>query len=340
MNCFYSHYLCRNKGSKINCFSKTKLIIALSFSLLFSCKNHNINPQNSLYRSQMRQFVQELSKTAKTLNPNFLIIPQNGPELLTLNGETDGVLQTDYLKAIDGIGREDLFYGYRNNYKATPKKITQYMLKWCQRYQEHNLPVLVIDYCKAQDDINKAYLNANNYGFISFAAQHRNLTNIPTYPQKPYLENAQNIYTLKNAKNFLFLINSENFTNKEALIEALSQTNYDLLILDFFHEGTALTTNDVYRLRYKKNGGKRLVVCYLSIGEAEEYRNYWQSSWKHGNPDFINCENPKWKGNYLVKYWDNAWKNIINSYLKNIISAGFDGVYLDKIDAFEDWESR
>jgi len=80
----------------------------------------------------------------------------------------------------------------------------------------------------------------------------------------------------------------------------------------------------------------------MSIGEAEDYRYYWQSGWKVGNPSFLDKENPNWKGNYKVRYWDKDWQNIIygndNSYLKKILDAGFDGVYLDIIDGFEYFE--
>jgi cysteinyl-tRNA synthetase len=80
----------------------------------------------------------------------------------------------------------------------------------------------------------------------------------------------------------------------------------------------------------------------LSIGEAEDYRYYWQTDWRTGNPSWIAEENPDWEGNYKVKYWEPEWQDIIygnnNSYLIRILGAGFDGVYLDIIDAFEYFE--
>ena len=55
-------------------------------------------------------------------------------------------------------------------------------------------------------------------------------------------------------------------------------------------------------------------------------------------------ENPDWAGNYKVRYWDPEWQTIISgapdSYLGKIQAAGFDGVYLDIIDAFEYFESQ
>lgn len=48
------------------------------------------------------------------------------------------------------------------------------------------------------------------------------------------------------------------------------------------------------------------------------------------------------EGRCLTNDWDENWQAIIygndDSYLKKIIDAGFDGVYLDIIDAFEYFE--
>ena len=85
-----------------------------------------------------------------------------------------------------------------------------------------------------------------------------------------------------------------------------------------------------------------MIISYMSIGEAEDYRFYWQSDWEVGNPVWLDAENPNWKGNYKVRYWDKNWQAIIygsdGAYLDKIISKGFDGVYLDIIDAFEYFE--
>ena len=85
-----------------------------------------------------------------------------------------------------------------------------------------------------------------------------------------------------------------------------------------------------------------MIVAYMSIGEAEDYRYYWKPSWKINNPSFIVSSNPSWPGNYKVQYWDSTWQSIIfgndDSYTKKILSAGFDGVYLDIIDGYSYFE--
>ena len=87
-----------------------------------------------------------------------------------------------------------------------------------------------------------------------------------------------------------------------------------------------------------------MVICYMSIGEAEDYRYYWQNSWNSNKPSWLRDENPDWAGNYKVAYWDASWQEVIygnnTSYLKKILDADFDGVYLDIIDAYEYFEAQ
>jgi len=110
----------------------------------------------------------------------------------------------------------------------------------------------------------------------------------------------------------------------------------------FFRDGTEFTSSEIQQVRSKKNGGSRLVIAYLSIGEAEDYRYYWQSDWDNKKPSWIDKENPNWEGNFKVRYWNEDWQNIIfgneTAYLDKILEANFDGVYLDIIDAFQYFE--
>ncbi len=81
---------------------------------------------------------------------------------------------------------------------------------------------------------------------------------------------------------------------------------------------------------------------HMSIGEAEDYRFYWSSDCDDEKPEWIEAENPRWPGNYKVKYWNPNWQSIIfgssDAYLDKILAGGFDGVYLDIIDAFDYFE--
>ena len=138
--------------------------------------------------------------------------------------------------------------------------------------------------------------------------------------------------------------NGNKFSSKDEFIKAVNGTDYDLVITDLFQNDTPFTAEETAKLKTKNNGASRLLICYMSIGEAEDYRYYWEKQWKHRRPSWLDKENSEWKGNYKVKYWDAEWKSIIfgsdDAYLDRILAAGFDGVYLDIIDAFEYFESK
>jgi cysteinyl-tRNA synthetase, unknown class len=77
------------------------------------------------------------------------------------------------------------------------------------------------------------------------------------------------------------------------------------------------------------------VYAYLSIGEAEDYRDYWKNgNWSQNTPNFVMSANPEWPGAYTVKYWDAAWQAIVYSRVKELAERGFDGVYLDIVDGY------
>ena len=56
------------------------------------------------YKQEMRIFVQGISAYAKGIKSGFIIIPQNGHELLTADGEEGGSPAADYIDAVDGVG--------------------------------------------------------------------------------------------------------------------------------------------------------------------------------------------------------------------------------------------
>jgi cysteinyl-tRNA synthetase len=127
----------------------------------------------------------------------------------------------------------------------------------------------------------------------------------------------------------------------------LAATPYDMLVIDYSRDGKAAlawTPEQVDRIRIKPDGGRRIALAYLSIGEAETYRYYWKWywGWFFGvfAPRWLGSENPEWPGNYGVRYWQEGWQKIIfggeDGYLERIVKAGFDGVYLDRVDEYVD----
>jgi len=120
-------------------------------------------------------------------------------------------------------------------------------------------------------------------------------------------------------------------------LKQLGASSFDLLVIDSSADGSAaqaFTAQQIAALR--RTEPQRRVVAYLSIGQAESYRGYWQRGWRPGSPDWLGAQDSAWPGNYWVQYWQPAWQTLIYRSLDAIIAAGFDGVYLDRIDAYQE----
>jgi len=117
------------------------------------------------------------------------------------------------------------------------------------------------------------------------------------------------------------------------LSEVEASTN-DVMVIDYSKSGDDESAFSPEEIASLQASGK-IVLAYLSIGEAEDYRFYWKEKWNSKKPAFLEEENPDWAGNYKVKYWYKAWwKKALRPYLDKIMAAGFDGVYLDIIDGY------
>jgi len=100
--------------------------------------------------------------------------------------------------------------------------------------------------------------------------------------------------------------------------EAVSSWNFDYVVVDL----------DEFNCDARGFSGK--LLAYISVGEAEDYRDYWE-----GLPEeLILYENPQWKGNYVVKFWDPRWKEIVRERILLAAERNFDGVYLDRVDVY------
>lgn len=148
--------------------------------------------------------------------------------------------------------------------------------------------------------------------------------------------------------SFAYVLQAENLgETRAAAVDRLARSGRDWLVLDLVYaEGAdgAWTRAELDALRAAQPGRK--VLAYLSIGEAEDYRPYWRRAWdanRDGRPDsgapkWLGEQNPEWKGNYKVRYWQEAWQQLALRGVDEAAARGFDGVYLDLVDAFETFE--
>ncbi len=144
--------------------------------------------------------------------------------------------------------------------------------------------------------------------------------------------------------SFAYVLQAEAFSKtKPAVIERLAACDREWIILDAAFDG-AMRWERAELEAIRGGQSQRKVIAYISIGEAEDYRPYWRKEWgKQGRltaaaPGWLGTENPEWKGNYRVKYWQADWQKLILAAIDDAMSDGFDGVYLDIVDGFETFE--
>jgi len=147
-----------------------------------------------------------------------------------------------------------------------------------------------------------------------------------------------------NPVSFAYILQADSFAKtKPAVVAKLKESGRDWIVLDpTFASNTPWEQTDLDTIRSGKAGRK--VVAYLSIGEAEDYRSYWQSDWVSNGkrtataPVWLGIENPEWKGNCQVKYWNAEWQKLMLTAIDDAMARGFDGVYLDIVDGFQTYE--
>jgi cysteinyl-tRNA synthetase len=292
------------------------------------CSNKNDkNPANPA--AKMQQFVIDISKYARDLKPGFIVIPQNGCELAFEKADASGNFNEDYLDAIDAIAVEELFY----DSVAKPDEFRIGMLRKIKKEK----PVMVADFVSDDANIGDAASRNEKAGFIPFPRASDNY-DYSRIPEKVTNRNAADITNLEEAQNYLYLLNNAKFDDKKQLIDALKKTSFDVLVIDLYFGNTPFNKAEIAQLKTKANGGKRLVICYMNIGAAENWRYYWERDWEIGNPSWIKKHYENYDNEFWVQYWHKDWQHIIfgheYSYTKKIIDAGFDGAFLDNAEAY------
>lgn len=132
-------------------------------------------------------------------------------------------------------------------------------------------------------------------------------------------------------------LNVQDFTYQlqRARPDRIGETAFDLVVVSISATGNS---PDVIPALKHSSGGEKIVLCYMSIGQAENYRWYWQADWPQHPPEWLDKADTTWAGDFWVKYWHPEWQRIIygspESYLDRIIDLGFDGVYLDRVDTY------
>jgi len=298
-------------------------------------------------KAEMILFVEGIAAHARAAEPAFGIFPQNASDL----GEDSG-----YLACVTGMGQEDTYYGYKKDGKATPPDVTAALESNLDVFRSAGKLVLTVDYPfkdtdvpafnkKARKKINAVYLRAQDKGYVPYCTV-RNLDSLVVEPGHEPRPNDPPISDWSQVREFLYQLQPAEGQDKPGFLAALGDSKFDLIVMDYSFDGSGgqeFTAGEISGLKTALNGK---LLAYMSIGEAESYRWYWQDSWDENHdgipdpdaPSWLDKENPDWPGNYKVKFWDPGWQGIVFEYLDKVLAQGFDGVYLDLVDAYEYYE--
>jgi cysteinyl-tRNA synthetase len=125
-------------------------------------------------------------------------------------------------------------------------------------------------------------------------------------------------------------------------IDDIVGSGHELVVLDFIPSEANNTDFPMAGVIGDLHGAAtpKLVLAYVDIGQAEDFRTYWEPGWKPGEPEWIVGTDPDgWEGNYPVAFWWDEWRDIWlgeGGLIEQIIDSGFDGVYLDWVEAYSD----
>lgn len=78
-------------------------------------------------------------------------------------------------------------------------------------------------------------------------------------------------------------------------------------------------------------GRGKILLGYISFGEAEKYRSYFKDVKSRG---LLLGESPLWKGHYYVDVRKAEWTTmLLDELIPPILAQGFDGIMIDTIDS-------
>lgn len=137
-------------------------------------------------------------------------------------------------------------------------------------------------------------------------------------------------------------------------LAALGSDQSGLYVVDFARDGTVPEMFSAEQVAALKGTGATgsVAAAYMSIGEASDFRSFWNPAWTSNGhatggvtartPAWLGPVNPEWPESRKVRYWDEAWQQIIfndahTGWLDRIVGQGFDAAYLDIVDAYYYW---
>lgn len=129
------------------------------------------------------------------------------------------------------------------------------------------------------------------------------------------------VMALNSVKKWCILLDYDE-SNDNSNLNLTDLPEHDLVILDADSHPSLKDIQDSV-----------ILIAYLSVGEAEDYREYWK---RIAGKEWVLNENPNWEGNYYVDIRNDEWHRLVlEEIVPNIMEKGFDGLMLDTLDTVD-----
>lgn len=302
------------------------------------------------YRESMRNLIASLAQYGKSRNHDFQVLIHEGQYLLDKSlweyhrdgynkiRKSKGFIDDFSFLAQDIQEIEDdiqpTTYHYTdfidgivvNNHYCQNNPIDDSLLKL-------KTPIISIEKCPDDDSLDEAIIQSFADKIAIYPFIHTSQAFKKINRQLIINESAVSILHIKDAKNVSFLINDELFNTPYQMLEEISNSNYDIVIIHpIFHNHIPFTKEEVDAMKIKKNGARRLVIALYNISEISDTDYLWQKKWNKKRPDWIVAPSFVSDNAYITKYWTPEWKQLVSRYFKSIVDSNYDGVFLTGLE--------
>ena len=110
---------------------------------------------------KMQAFIMELALHAKTLNPDFKIIPQDAAELAFIDGDVDKGALESLISLVDGWGKEEMLFDGDGNTPNDEQKAYVELVK-------EGLMVTETSTVETAEKLEEYYARAEHWGIIPY----------------------------------------------------------------------------------------------------------------------------------------------------------------------------
>lgn len=135
------------------------------------------------------------------------------------------------------------------------------------------------------------------------------------------------------------MIESFQYQLQRERFEEIHASRADMVVVDI--DDCCFTAGEIAAI-----AERRTLLSYLSIGQASNFRSYWNPAWVDESGERLpaapawlgaKCE---WPGSHHVRYWDEAWLAILRQAIDRILERGYAGCVYDVVDAYAYWEKQ